>query len=156
MHATQDATAALPEAPASDKSEVLDFSNRLSDGQANSIYRNACRLSGQERHEQASTLFALLGIYRPQEPKYAHALAICFRKLGRYEDAIREFARTMEMRPDDFGPVFPLIECLMLLNRRDQALELLNTVATVARARNQVAPLERALALLELLQAAEK
>ena len=156
MHATKEAAAVSPEAHDPDEPEVLDFSNRLSDGQANSIYRNGYRLSEQGRHEQASTLFALLGIYRPQEPKFAHALAICFRKLGRYEDAIREFARTMELRPNDFGPVFPLIECLMLLHRREQALDLLMKVVQVAREGGQAQPLERAQALLELLHAGEK
>lgn len=152
MQATTDAATTAPQAPASDEPETLDFSNRLSDGQANTLYRVAYRLSEQGRHEQASTLLALLCLYRPEEPKYARAGAICFRKVGRYEDAIRMFAKTMELRPDDFEPVFPLVECLLLLKRREQALDLLAKVATVARETGQPGPLERALTLIQLLE----
>jgi len=129
-------------------------SDRLSDGQANSIYASAYHLSQRGRHDQASALFALLGMYRPQEPKYTHAVAVCFRELGQYEDAIRMFARTMELSPGDYTPTFNLIQCLLLLNQRDKAVELLQTLATAARDEGQLHTLERATAMLDLVQTA--
>jgi Flp pilus assembly protein TadD len=145
MNATQDAA---PEAA------TPDFSNRLSDGQANAIYTSAYHLSNQGRHEQATALFALLGLYRPKDPKYAHAVAISFRRMGNYEEAIRMFARTMELRPDDYGPAFQLIECMLLLGRRDEAKGLLDTIVGAAQHDGQTATVERAAALLELIEGA--
>ena len=90
-------------------------------------------------------------MYRPREPKYAHAVGVCFRKMGCYEDAIRLFARTMELEPDDFGPAFQMVECMMLLGQRDRALQTLETIAETAGAGGQAAAQERAQALKDII-----
>jgi hypothetical protein len=54
----------------------------LTDGQANAIYTQAYYLATKGSHEQASTLFTVLRLYRPTEAKYAHAMAVCLRMLG--------------------------------------------------------------------------
>jgi tetratricopeptide (TPR) repeat protein len=156
MNAAQNATAVAPAPPAADLPQELDFSNRLSDEQANTIYTAGYQLTRKGDHERASALFGLLGMYRPHEPMYAHAVAVCFRKLGRYKEAIPLFARTMELRPDDYGPAFQLIECLMLLKEHDKALGLLEIIAGVARDEGKTETLERAVALTELIQAGMK
>lgn len=136
------------------ESSASNVAHRLSEGQANSIYASAYHLSKNGRHDQASALFALLGMYRPQEPKYTHAVAVCFRELGQYEDAIRMFARTVELSPGDYTPTFNLIQCLLLLDQREKAIDLLQTVAKAAREEGQHHTLERATVMLELLQVA--
>lgn len=130
------------------------LSSRVSDGQANSIYAVAYGLSQQGKHEQAATLFTMLTIYRPREPKYTRAVAICLRKMGQYQEAIRQFARTMELKPDSYEPAFQLIECMLLLGRREAAVELLETMAAMAGDTGQLRVLEQSRTMLELLYAA--
>lgn len=157
MNAAQTTVAPAPEVrealPPPEEPEAPFFAGQLSDGQVNTIYTAAYHLSRKGQHEQASTLFALLGMYRPLDPTYSNAVAICFRKMGRYEDAIRLFARTMELRPSDYGPAFHLIECLALLGRQVEAIDLLATITGVARADGDLATLQRAGGMLELLRA---
>ena len=153
MNATMNTPAAVPEVQSPEAAGVKDYSDRLSDGQANSIYAAAYHMSQQGKHEQASTLFALLSMYCPREPKYTRSVAICFRKMRRYEDAIRYFAKTMELRPDNFEPAFQLVECMLLMGRRDDAVDLLEKFATMATDTGQTSILDQASAMLELLNA---
>jgi type III secretion system low calcium response chaperone LcrH/SycD len=142
MNATEDIATDAP---------ATDTLHHLSDGQVNTIYTAAYQLSERGRHDQACALFALLRMYRPQEAKYSHAVGICFRKLGSYEQAIPFFASAMELKPDDFAPAFQLIECLMLLGRREQAMQVLQAVASGGADYAQEAATERARALMSLI-----
>jgi type III secretion system low calcium response chaperone LcrH/SycD len=142
MNVTEDTVA---DAPATDEL------HQLSEGQVNTIYTAAYQLSERGRYDQACALFALLRLYRPDEPKYSHAAGICFRKMGAYEQAIPFFARAMELKPDDFGPAFQLIECMMHLGLREKAIEVLQAVASSGRDYGQVATTMRAKAIMDLI-----
>ena len=133
--------------------EFPDFSTRLSQPQANALYAMAYQLSERGRHEQAHSMLLLLRMYRPRDPSYSKAMAICCRKMGRYEEAIRFFAQTMELQPDEHGPAFQLIECMVLLGLRENACDLLHMMSELAREQGLTDTLERAEALLEFLQA---
>ncbi|RYX93950.1 MAG: tetratricopeptide repeat protein [Comamonadaceae bacterium] len=137
--------------PALPPAVVPDYSDRLPEGQANSVYAAAYTLSQQGKHEQASTLFALLSMYRPREPKYTRSVAICFRKMGRYEDAIRYFAKTMELSQDSYEPAFQLVECMLLMGRREEAAGLLGKFCDMAAATGNDAVLAQAGGMLDLL-----
>jgi Flp pilus assembly protein TadD len=132
-----------------------DVARRLSDGQANTIYAAAYQLSEQGRHDQAVSLFALLALYRPKEPKYALATAISFRRMRRYEEAIVLFGQTMALQPHNWGPAFQMVECMMLLGRRAEALNVLATIKHDSEQAGQKDAVERAGALLELIEQGE-
>jgi tetratricopeptide (TPR) repeat protein len=110
----------------------FELKARLTDGQVNTLYTQAYNLGRSGRHEDAGRLMLLITLYRPQEPKYSHALGVCLRNMGRYEEAVRAFARTMELRPREFGPAFQLIECMLHLGGHQEALLLLDDIAEVA------------------------
>jgi type III secretion system low calcium response chaperone LcrH/SycD len=129
------------------------LADRLSDGQANSLYATAYQLAERGKHEKANSLFALLGMYCPQEPKYPHAAGVCFRKLGQYEDAIRMFARAQQLDPDNHDPAFQVVECMLLLGRREAARDLLLSMIEIARRDAREVTLERAEAMLSFLEA---
>jgi tetratricopeptide (TPR) repeat protein len=152
MEAIQSATAQTPPAPEA----AAAISKRLSDGQANTIYMAAYQLGEKGRHDDAVALFALLGLYRPQEPKYALAAAISFRRMGRYEEAVAFFARTMKLRPHEYGPAFQMIECMMLQGRRDDSVQMLTNIAASAAELGQKDAAARATALLELTEQSEQ
>jgi tetratricopeptide (TPR) repeat protein len=150
MNAIQDAAPEQADTPL----ELPDLSRRLSDAQVNTIHTAAYHLSKKGEHDQASALFGLLGLYRPTEPMYAQAVGVCFRKMGRYEDAIRGFARAMQMRPNDFGPAFMIVECMMLLGKREEARDVLQIIAGAAGQDGQVKAVERATAMMQLVDGA--
>jgi type III secretion system low calcium response chaperone LcrH/SycD len=126
----------------------------LSNGQANSLYATAYHLAERGEHDKASALFALLGMYRPRDARYPLAVGVCFRKMGHYEDAIRMFARTMQLDPANHAPAFQVVECLLLLDRREQARQLLASMIEVAGSEGAPATVERAQAMLGFLEAA--
>ncbi|WP_048439659.1 hypothetical protein [Caenimonas sp. SL110] len=126
----------------------------MNEAQANSLYARVYMLTEQGRFDQANVLLALISMYRPDEPKFLLASAICFRKTGCYEEAVQKFAKVMELAPDDDGPAFQMIECMGLMGRQDDAVDLLKSMAAVARRDGKTETLERATALLELRQVA--
>jgi tetratricopeptide (TPR) repeat protein len=150
--ATESESAAFDEAEIARR--AAEIRSRLSDAQANTIYTAAFRLSEKGNYQDASSLLRLLGVYRPNEPKYAYAAGICFRKLGRYEEAIPVLGRAMELRPDDYAPAFLIIECMMLLGRREEALNLLQIIAAAAVEYGQPQTVERATALIDFIEGA--
>lgn len=155
MSATMNPTSDAARPQTTQQGAPDDYTHRLSDGQANSIYAAAYHLSQQGKHDHASTLFALLSMYCPNESKYARSVAICFRKMGRYEDAIRYFARTMELRPQNYEPAFQLIECMLLIGRQKEAIDLLEKMAAMAADTGQEKVLERSSAMLTLMSVRE-
>jgi Flp pilus assembly protein TadD len=154
MNATQDT--APRQLPGAMDVELLlqgtDLSGRLDNDQANTLYTHAFYLGNQGKYQEACAVLDLLRLYRPHEPKYTTAAAVCLRKLGRHEDAIRMYAQTIELRPDDYGPVFPLVECMLQLGLREQAAELLRKVAAAAEESGEPAIQARADAMLGFIQ----
>lgn len=144
-----------PDAPAASALELPqlpDFSDRISDAEANAMYAAAYNLSRLGRHEQAATMLSLLTLYRPDDARTAYALGVCLRKMGQYKEAIRAFADAMELRHDDFEPAFQLIECMALLGRRNEIWDLLRLIEEVSRHEGKTDWADRAKTLMELLQ----
>ncbi|MRD47087.1 hypothetical protein GHT07_07340 [Caenimonas koreensis DSM 17982] len=133
--------------------QALALSARLTDAQVNTLYRQVYNMTEQGRFDEANVLLALIMMYRPDEPKFSLASAICFRKTGCFEDAIRMFARTLELQPDNDEPAFEIVECMSLLGLHDNATDLLRQIADVARRENKTHTMERAETLLEFKKA---
>lgn len=155
MNAMQ-ALALADEEPRDPEFPDSTLGDRLSDAQVNSLYASAYQLADRGNHDQASSLFALLGMYRPQVPKYAFAVGVCFRKLGKYEDAIRMFGRAQKLEPLNHEPAFQVVECMLLLGHREHAQALLKSMAKVARRNESASTLERVEAILSFLEAPAK
>jgi tetratricopeptide (TPR) repeat protein len=61
-------------------------------------------------------------------------------KAGQYEEAVRSFQRTLEISPE-FSRVFQLLgDCLIKLNRRDEAVQVLRQGYEVANERGDYMP----------------
>ena len=130
-----------------------DFANRLPQSEAEAMYALAYQLTERGLHDKAFATLTVLRLYRPKDPSYAKAMAICCRKMGRYDEAVRYFAQTMELRPDDYEPAFQMIECMVLMGAREQAGEVLRMISVVARHAGLTDTLERAETLLGFMQA---
>lgn len=133
MNATQALALVDLAAYSADEPHTSILADRLSDGQANTLYATAYQLAERGQHEKASAVFALLGMYRPGDARFAHAAGICYRKLGRYQDALAMFGRALQIEPGDYAPAFQVVECLLLLGRRGEAQELLKAMLNVLR-----------------------
>jgi Flp pilus assembly protein TadD len=154
MDATHDPETATVAAPSGGTLPAHTLTANLTDGQVNTMYRYAYNLTQKGRHDQAVSLFGLLSLYRPKDAKFPRAVAVCYRRIGRLEDAIHMFARTLELAPADHWPALQLVECLLQLGRRESAHELLMTIAAVARQRGDETTCDRATGMIELMEGA--
>ncbi|HVZ45022.1 MAG TPA: hypothetical protein VHA82_14525 [Ramlibacter sp.] len=150
MNAIQDESSA---ASTRSVAEMMDFSVRLTDEQADSLYRYAHSQASQGRYAPARALISLLRLHRPSEPVYAQALGVCFRNLGLYEEAAIQFSQAYDMQPEDLELVLQTIDCLQRMGRHEQSLGLLRTLVEVAHGRGRTDIAERAEALIEFMEA---
>lgn len=105
----------------------------ISDGQANTLYATAYQYADRGQHDKASVLFAVLGMFRPHDSRFAQAAGVCYRKLGQYQDALAMFGRALQLEPGNLAPAFQVVDCLLLLGRRDEAQGLLKAMLEMLR-----------------------
>ena len=76
-------------------------SARLTRAQAQAVYALAYQLVAQGRFDKAYEYFALLTLYYPTDAAYLAGLALCYRMLGRYEQAINVYAFLATLRAQE-------------------------------------------------------
>jgi tetratricopeptide (TPR) repeat protein len=134
--------------------DTMDYADRITDGQANTLYAHAYQLHERGRHDQAAAVFMVLCRYRPREARYPFAAGVCYRKLGRLTDAIANFARAGDLQANYYAADFQMIESALLLGRRKEVLPLLELLERKAREQNQTKAADRAASMLEFQRAA--
>ena len=128
----------------------LPLNNRFSNQELEILYSQGYQLFQQEHLEKAMRYFATLLIYRPLEPKYLKALAICYHKLGMLREALQTYAFAIIFRPEDFSILLSMAECHLGLNETADALNILQTISGIDDAPPQQQPfIDRAKLLLE-------
>jgi len=123
----------------------------LGDEQAESVYAMAYHLMNQGQGANAIRLLSLLTLVRPAEARYWHALGACRRKLDDPSGAAEALLRAVDLDPNQPKPALMLVESLLALGMRDDALSLLETVLEIVRAGDDAAAISRAEGLRELL-----
>jgi len=128
--------------------------DQLSDEAAESAYARAYHLTQQRQYLHASRLFALLSLFRANEVRVWHGLALCARELKAYDDAVQALRHCVELAPQNHEFAFALADCLCLGGRRDPAIEWLQAMATNAQAQGAEALCQRAREVIARLQGA--
>ncbi|MFD0669012.1 tetratricopeptide repeat protein [Ramlibacter sp. MAHUQ-53] len=132
--------------------EELPSSNLLTDAEAESIYALARQQVAAGQHEAAFRQFCMLTTFKPTQPRYLNGLALAHRLLGRFEDAMEVYHFALQLDPDDPRHALNVAECLLLMQRPQDALAALEVVIRFCEGRDTVpGVLSRAKALAELL-----
>ena len=116
------------------------------------LYALGHGLYEQGRYAEAVKAFGFLLMHNHLEKRYVGAFASSLQMARRHAEAVQYYALASAMDMSDPAPTFHTAECLIALNRLDEAREALGfVIAQSADAARQ--PLrERALALLALLE----
>jgi type III secretion system low calcium response chaperone LcrH/SycD len=108
--------------------EALPSSRRLSDQEVDIIYSMARNLIQQGRHEEARNYFVFLAFFRPTEARVLVGLGVTNQLLGRYEDAICNYALAAHAEPQQPAHSLSIAECEILQKNFEAAREMLGIV----------------------------
>ncbi len=132
--------------------EALPASRLLTEDEAEAIYSLARQRVANGQYEAAFRQFCLLTTFLPTHTKYLNGLALTHRLLGRFEEAMDIYHFALQLDGNDPRHALNVAECLMLMQRPEDALSALEVVIRFCEGRD-TAPgvLARAKALAELL-----
>lgn len=149
--------ATTPDSVASLKAalDTLPSNQRLSQDDCKAVYGLAYHAVAQGHFETAFRYFSLLTLYRPTEPAYLSGLALSYKLLKRYAEALSVYSF---LAVTDTGGepqhTLSIVECLLLLGAYEEArntLDLVQRFCEESGAHAKAA--ERAQALASMLQA---
>lgn len=129
----------------------LESRNRFPRETLDMIAGMACGFMQQHHFEHAYRYFSLLTLYDPVDTGFLTGQALCARELGRPDEALMLFDLATYINPEQPLSALLAAECLLQLDRAEEARELLPTIARFCteHAAHQAIG-ERAQALLEL------
>lgn len=103
--------------------EALPSNSRLSSADADAIYGLAYQLVGQNRHETAYRYFSLLTLYKPTHVAYLQGLALTYRMMERYDEALNVYSFLATIDPHNLDHGMAIVECLLLQREFQEAQE---------------------------------
>lgn len=101
--------------------EALPSSSRLSQADTDAIYALAHQMVVQGRYETAYGYFSLLTLYKPTNVSYLKGLALCYRMLERYDEALNVYAFLATIDAQEVDHSIAIVECLLLKRELDEA-----------------------------------
>lgn len=138
-----------------DALESLPSSSRLSNSDTEAIYALGHQLVVQGRYETAYRYFSLLTLYKPTHTAYLQGLALCYRMLERYDEALNVYSFLATVDTDNLDHSIAIVECLLLKREFDEAKHNVELVLQYCKenAAADTKAAERAQVLMDLLRA---
>ena len=126
----------------------------LDDRRCETLYALGCSLAERQRHDDAFKVLSVLVAHNHAEHRYLMALGEAAQALGRYRDALQQFAAATLLDPLEPLSVLHSAECLLALGKRGPAEESLSLALEMCRPGRHNAVRSRALALRQAMQGA--
>lgn len=132
--------------------EALPSSSRLTQADCDAIYALAHQLVVQNRSETAYRYFSLLTLYKPTNVAYLQGLALTYRMLERYDEALNVYSFLATIEPDNLDHSLAIVECLLLQREFEEAQQTVTLLLQCCRETpGQGKAGDRAQALFDLL-----
>lgn len=125
-----------------------------SDESMEALYSLGYSLYGQGKYKEAERAFGALLVCNHTDRRVYQSYAACLQMQHRYEDALRYYAISAAMNLLDPAPVFYSAECLLALDKREDALSSLRHMLDMPRRTGDEKLFDRARGLLQLLEPA--
>ncbi|MEG1767090.1 MAG: SycD/LcrH family type III secretion system chaperone [Comamonas sp.] len=107
---------------------ALPSSSRLDQADTEAIYALAYQQVVHGHFDTAYRYFSLLTLYRPTELKYLGGLALSYKMLQEYENAIGVYAYMAMLEEGEPEHQLSIAECLLQQGKADEARETLDLV----------------------------
>lgn len=116
------------------KEKIADLpsSKRFTDDQIEIIYGIGYSFFMQGKFDKACSVFQMMLIFRPLDPRILGAFALCCKRLGHFEAAIPAYSAALVLEPGNLSWAVHMAECLAALGQRDQSLTLLEPLIKLA------------------------
>lgn len=101
--------------------EALPSSTRLSQTESDTIYALAHQMVVQGHYETAYGYFSLLVLYKPTHVSYLKGLALCYRMLERYAQALSVYSFLAVIDAQQVEHSIAIVECLLLQREVNEA-----------------------------------
>jgi len=125
----------------------------ISDDECEALYALGYGLYEQRRYEDALKVLAFLVAHNHMEHRYLMALGSAAQVLGKYRDALQQFAAATLLDPLEPLSVLQSAECLLALGKHSPAAESLSLALEMCKPGRHDAIKERALLLRQTMQA---
>jgi type III secretion system low calcium response chaperone LcrH/SycD len=123
----------------------------ITDAQFESLYATGYRLYGADRYEDASKVFAYLGMNDPYDRRYTLGLGASLQMLKKWDEAIAAFTLCIALDVTDPIPPFHMAECVAGKGDLADAQVLLTQVVQRCKAPEHQALKQKADAMLKLM-----
>lgn len=110
----------------------LPSSKRFTDVQIEVIYGIGYSFFMQGKFDMACSVFQMMLMYRPLDPRILGGFALCCKRLGRFEAAIPAYSAALVLEPTNLTWAVHMAECLAALGQRDESLTLLEPLIKLA------------------------
>jgi len=108
--------------------QALPSRSRLDQADTEAIYALAYQQAVHGHFDTAYRYFSLLTLYRPTELKYLAGLALSYKMLQEYANAIGVYAYMALLEADEPEHQLSIAECLLQQGKADEARETLDLV----------------------------
>lgn len=108
--------------------EALPSSLRLSAAEAGVIYAQAYQYVAQGHFDVACRYFSLLTLYRPTHIAYLAGLALSYKMLRHYAEALSVYSFMAAIDGDEPQHTLSIAECLLFAGAEDEARQTLEMV----------------------------
>ena len=104
----------------------------LSDNIIEALYESGHVQFSQGRFDQALKVFAVVLLHRPINARFVCAYGMCQKNLHDYLAAQSAFKVQVLLEPENPVPLLHMAECLMMLERKEEAAAVLASVVEMA------------------------
>ncbi len=105
----------------------------VSPAELDALYGVGYGLCEEGSFHHALPIALQLVLHAPLDPRYSFMAASCLQRQNQPEHAVLLFAQTLLLQPDDAAAAFRLGECLLALDRREEACEVLSEAIELSR-----------------------
>ncbi len=105
----------------------------ISTDELDALYGVGYDLCNEGSFHHALPIALQLVLHAPREPRYSFMAASCLQRQNQPEQAMLLFAQTLLLQPEDAAAAYRLSECLIVLDRQDEAHDLLLETVELCR-----------------------
>jgi predicted Zn-dependent protease len=97
----------------------------ISPDELDALYGVGNDLCNEGSFHHALPIALQLVLHEPREPRYSFMAGSCLQRQNQPEQAVLLFAQTLMLRPGDAAAAYRLGECLLAMDRKEEAREVL-------------------------------
>jgi len=105
------------------------------------VYGHAGNTFNAGKYDEAAKMYKLLRIYNPQDPRFPMALAACYHRQKKYQEALEMYMVVHMLDSESFAPFYHMSDCFIQLNQQAAAAVVLFKALAMTEGRTDLGPI---------------